>query len=128
MSYLLFLDESGIDHRSSPYEVLAGVAVSDRELWPLICAVQDIEREMFGGRISLGPDEIKARGLLKRKTFRLASQLEPLEPTRRAELARQMLRLRQRSVRSIDGQSGRDVWSFTLIDDLRPGSERRGAS
>ena len=32
MAYFLFVDESGQDHRESPCEVLAGVAVEDRDL------------------------------------------------------------------------------------------------
>ena len=31
MAYFLFIDESGQDHRDSPYEVLAGVAIEDRD-------------------------------------------------------------------------------------------------
>ncbi len=33
MSYMLFIDESGRDLRESPYAVLAGIAVEDRDLW-----------------------------------------------------------------------------------------------
>jgi len=36
MAYFMFVDESGQDHRDSPYEVLAGVAVHDTKLWDLI--------------------------------------------------------------------------------------------
>ena len=43
MSYFLFVDESGQDHHDSPYEVLAGVAIEDRVLWPLIASVQQAE-------------------------------------------------------------------------------------
>lgn len=32
MSYLLFIDESGQDRRDSPYEVLAGISLEDRDL------------------------------------------------------------------------------------------------
>ncbi|MDY0061608.1 MAG: DUF3800 domain-containing protein [Myxococcota bacterium] len=91
MSHLLFLDESGVDHRDSPYEVLAGVAIGDRELWNLICQVQEAEQEHFGTRISEGLAELKARKLLKGKTFRLAAQLDPLPPDERARLARSCL-------------------------------------
>ena len=40
MAYLLFVDESGQDRHKAPYEVLAGIAVLDRDLWNLVVAVQ----------------------------------------------------------------------------------------
>jgi hypothetical protein len=87
VSYLLFLDESGVDQRDSPYEVLAGIAVRDQHLWNLICRIQEAEEEFFGDRISSNALELKAKRLLKRKTFRLALQLPPMEPEERRGLA-----------------------------------------
>lgn len=87
MSYLLFVDESGQDHRASPYEVLAGAAVHDTRLWDLVCAVHDAEVEFFGTRVSRDGDELKARRLLKTKTFRLAERIPPLPAPVRASLA-----------------------------------------
>src|SRR5438067_12093330 len=75
MAYFLFIDESGQDHKASPYEVLAGVAVADRDLWNLIKAIQDTEARTFGRRYSLGHAELKGKKLLSRKVFRKASQL-----------------------------------------------------
>jgi len=71
---LLFLDESGTDHREAPYEVLAGVAIRERDLWNLVQAIRAAEIEFFG--ISLGEVgvELKGKELLKRKTFRHASK------------------------------------------------------
>ena len=83
MSYLLFLDESGVDHRHSPYEVLAGVAIRDLSLWNLVCQIQEAEVDFFGQRLTPGTLELKAKKLLKRKTFRMASQSPPLEHDRR---------------------------------------------
>jgi len=40
MSWLLFLDESGHDHKTTPYEVRGGVAIHAGELWPFVRAVQ----------------------------------------------------------------------------------------
>ncbi len=91
MSYMLFIDESGQDLRESPYEVLAGIAVEDRDLWNLICRVQDAEREYFGCRVSDGLLELKGRKLLKRKTFRQAAQMEPIPEDERRDLARALL-------------------------------------
>lgn len=78
MAYFLFLDESGHDHQASPYEVLAGVAVEDRNLWSMVLAVQEAELRCFGCRYSAGRQELKGKKLLKRKTFRLAEQLAPM--------------------------------------------------
>lgn len=87
MAYLLFVDESGHDHRQSPYEVLAGIAVHDTQLWDWVCAIQDAELEIFGVRISEDRRELKAKALLKRKTFRLAAQLGAIPAAERAVLA-----------------------------------------
>lgn len=87
MSYFLFLDESGQDRREAPYEVLAGVSVQDTELWNLIQRIHSLEYDLFGMRITEGHMELKGKKLLKKKTFRLAGQRDPLEPPERTALA-----------------------------------------
>ncbi|MBM4361046.1 MAG: DUF3800 domain-containing protein [Deltaproteobacteria bacterium] len=87
MSYFLFVDESGQDHGPSPYEVLAGVAIQDTRLWNLISDLKAAERSFFGARVTLGPGELKATKLLKRKTFRLARQLPAFPIMERTALA-----------------------------------------
>ncbi len=87
MSYLLFVDESGSDLGESPYAVLAGIAVEDSRTWSLINAIQQAEHDFFGQRITKGALELKAREILKRKVFRLASQLAPFEHDVRTSLA-----------------------------------------
>ncbi len=91
MSYFLFVDESGVDQQESPYEVLAGVVIRDRELWPLIGEIVRAENSYFGQRISAGPLELKGKKLLKAKTFRLASQLPAMGASGRRRLARMCL-------------------------------------
>lgn len=91
MSHLLFLDESGVDRHQSPYEVLAGVAIHDRCLWDLICKIRNAEVFHFGQRITDGLLELKAKKLLKKKTFRMAGQADPIDPARRRDLARSCL-------------------------------------
>jgi len=91
MSYMLFVDESGQDLRDSPYAVLAGIAVEDRDLWNLICRVQDAELEFFGRRVADGLLELKGKKLLKSKTFRQAAQMEPIPADKRRDLARALL-------------------------------------
>ncbi|MDX2040998.1 MAG: DUF3800 domain-containing protein [Acidobacteriota bacterium] len=91
MSFFLFIDESGQDRRSSPYEVLAGIAIEDRDLWNLITAIQKAEIEYFGRRYSKEQHELKAKKILKSKVFRHAVQLPPFAPEQRRELAQQCL-------------------------------------
>lgn len=79
MGWFLFVDESGQDRRNSPYEVLAGVAVEDRELWRLIQALKSSQEEHFGMRLfdAYGA-EAKGLKLLKTKVFKHANQKPPL--------------------------------------------------
>jgi hypothetical protein len=73
MSYFLFIDESGHDRRESPYEVLAGVAIHDEDLWNLIKVLHDAEIKHFGCRYTKGTSELKAKKLLNRRVFQQAS-------------------------------------------------------
>lgn len=72
MAWLLFIDESGQDRQQSPYEVLAGVAIKDEYLWDLIQELHVAEISHFGRRYSDGSRELKAKRVLKTKTFRHA--------------------------------------------------------
>jgi len=85
---LYFIDESGHDHGASPYEVLAAVAVQERELWNLIQAIRDAELEFFGVRFSEVGIEFKGTKLLKKKTFRLAGEGDLIPPDERRDLVR----------------------------------------
>jgi hypothetical protein len=90
----LFIDESGHDRRQSPYEALAGVAIEDKQIWPLIQAVQALEVRHFGQRITHddgGELELKARKLLKAKTYRLAGEAPAIPEEERTKLARECL-------------------------------------
>jgi hypothetical protein len=69
MAYFLFIDESGQDHKESPYEVLAGVAIKDADLWNIVQALHDAEVAHFGRRYSNGARELKGKKILKRKVF-----------------------------------------------------------
>lgn len=91
MAYFLFIDESGQDHRASPYEVLAGVSVEDRDIWNLIKAIQEAEERNFGTRYSKGSAELKGRKLLRTKVYRLAAQLPPIPAEDRRTLAKRCL-------------------------------------
>jgi hypothetical protein len=91
MAHVLFLDESGQDHRESPYEVLGGIAVEDSRIWPFITDMRQAEEQHFGCRVTASSAELKAKKLLKKKVFRHARQVDPIAPNKRTELARQAL-------------------------------------
>lgn len=91
MAYFLFVDESGQDHRESPYEVLAGMAVEDRDLWNLVTALHDAELRIFGRRYSADERELKAKKILKTKIYRQAAQMPAIPDEERRELARRCL-------------------------------------
>ena len=91
MAYLLFIDESGQDHRNSPYEVLAGVAVKDRDLGKLSAEAHELEIRHFGRRYSQGASELKGTKLLKTKVFQHARLNVTIHPDERAALAKSAL-------------------------------------
>jgi hypothetical protein len=92
MSWAFFIDESGQDQRDSPYEVLAALAVEDRQIWPLIRQISDAQQHFFGMRLfEAYGREAKAQKLLNRKTFRLAGQLPPFPQQERTRLAHEIL-------------------------------------
>jgi len=91
MAFFLFIDESGQDHHDSPYEVLAGIAIEDKDLWNFIKEAHLLELHCFGRKYREGTNEIKARTFLNRKTFRLADQMLPIPLEDRATLAKKAL-------------------------------------
>lgn len=78
MSWLFFVDESGHDHASCPFEVRGGIAVRTGRLWRLIQSLQRIETDCFGCRLSDWGHEIKGAKLLGPKRLRHAKQAESL--------------------------------------------------
>lgn len=73
MAYFLFIDESGHDRKASPYEVLAGIAVRDQNLWMLVNDLHAAELASFGRRYSAGSGELKGTKILKKKVFQHAN-------------------------------------------------------
>jgi len=88
---LFFVDESGQDHHETPYEVLAGIAINERDLWNLLQAIESAERDIFGVRLAEVGVEFKGRKMLKSKTFRLAQQAAPISPEVRRRLCTEFL-------------------------------------
>jgi hypothetical protein len=91
MAWLLFLDESGHDHKQMPYEVRGGIALQDAQLWPFTRAVQQLERIAFGCSLREFQKEIKGSTLLDRKRFRFANQAAPMPQEERQKHARAFL-------------------------------------
>lgn len=91
MAFFLFIDESGQDHHDSPYEVLAGIAIEDKDLWNFVRSAHELEIDCFGRKYREIDNEIKARTFLKRKTFRLANQLPAIPLPDRTALAKRAL-------------------------------------
>jgi len=88
---LLFVDESGTDHKEAPYEILAGIAIRERVLWPLIQAVRSREQDYFGITLGEAMIELKGKKLLKSKVFRFADQADAIPTPKRTELAHSFL-------------------------------------
>lgn len=89
---LLFIDESGHDHKEAPYEVLAGVAIRERDLWNLIQAIRHAELEFFGLHMAEVGLEMKGRKLLKKKIIRFAGEGRAIDPDERRALVQSLLR------------------------------------
>ncbi len=92
MSGLQFMDESGHDHRTAPYEVCGGVAIRDSKLWPFTQAMQRwLERECFGGPLHEYKSEIKGCRLLEKRRFEWAQQSAVMTSEVRRENSRRFL-------------------------------------
>ncbi len=91
MSWLLFLDESGHDHRTMPYEVRGGIALHARELWPFVQEVQRLELACFGEILHQFGKELKGCKLLDKDRFKWAEQDEPMTDEERRKHCRAFL-------------------------------------
>ena len=91
MSWLLFMDESGHDHKQMPYEVRGGVAIQDRRVWPFIRAVISLEEDCFGVRLDEYGKEFKGAKLLDRDRVKWATQDPPQKDEQRKRNARAFL-------------------------------------
>jgi hypothetical protein len=89
---LLFVDESGHNRREMPYEVLAGIAVAEDNLWNLVQAIRSAEKDNFGDYLrDVLAGEIKAKTLLKRKRFKEAERNVELSPDECLALTKSLL-------------------------------------
>ncbi len=83
MSYLLFLDESGHDHKNAPYEVRGGVAIHSGKLWPFVQSMKNLEVACFGDALHCYGSEIKGHRLLDKDRFRWAAQQDEIDDAAR---------------------------------------------
>ncbi len=91
MAWLLFLDESGHDHKQMPYEVRGGIALQDSQLWPFALAMQRLERDAFGCSLAEYQKELKGSTLLDKKRFKFANQAPPMTAVARQKHCRAFL-------------------------------------
>jgi len=83
MSYLLFMDESGHDHKNTPYEVRGGVALHASRIWAFVKDARDMEVACFGDALHKYRSEVKGAKLLCKERFAWASQGPAMEDTAR---------------------------------------------
>ncbi|MCY3940564.1 MAG: DUF3800 domain-containing protein [Gammaproteobacteria bacterium] len=91
MSWLFFMDESGHDHKTTPYEVRGGFAIHVSHLWPFISDMQQLELDSFGCRTHRYGKELKGANLVDKKRFRFAQQQEAFSDHERQKLCRSFL-------------------------------------
>ena len=91
MSWLLFLDESGHDHKATPYEVRGGVALHANSLWPFVQDIRRLELASFGTELAQFRTEIKGCKLLDKDRFKWAAQSEPMPDEERRKHCRGFL-------------------------------------
>ncbi|MCC7476826.1 DUF3800 domain-containing protein [bacterium] len=90
-TFVLFLDESGHDHRNMPFEVNGGVAIPVERLWPFILQLRRSLQVCFGCEPQAFGIELKGHKLLDRDRFKWASQSETLPDQVRQSSCRKFL-------------------------------------
>lgn len=74
MSWLLFMDESGHDHKSTPLEVRGGIAIHASRIWAFVREFSDLECDAFGFSRANRGIEVKGSKLLERKRMENADK------------------------------------------------------
>jgi hypothetical protein len=91
MSWLLFMDESGHDHKVMPYEVRGGVALHAGNLWAFVQGMRRLELDCFGCVLHEFRCELKGSTLLDKKRFGFAAQSAPMDADVRRKYSRAFL-------------------------------------
>lgn len=92
MSYLLFMDESGHDHKNTPYEVRGGVALHASNIWAFVREMGALEQDCFGDRLYKYKTEVKGQKLLDKDRFKWARQMDLIDPLTRRQNATSFLK------------------------------------
>jgi Protein of unknown function (DUF3800) len=74
MSWLLFMDESGHDHKALPMEVRGGIALHVSKVWHFFRAWKQLEYNCFGTTLAAFGKEAKGYKLLDKDRFKWARQ------------------------------------------------------
>lgn len=88
MSWLLFLDESGHDHKNCPYEVRGGIAIHASKLWAFVQQLLSAEVNAFGANLREYRKELKGSKLLDKDRYKWAAQTPPMQDDARRKHAR----------------------------------------
>jgi hypothetical protein len=91
MTWLLFIDESGHDHKAMPLEVRGGIALHVSKLWGFIQGWQRLELDCFGARLADYGTEAKGYKLLDKDRFKWAAQTRAMLAEDRRKAARVFL-------------------------------------
>lgn len=91
MSYVLYLDETGHDHRKLPLEVRGGIALDISTIGDFNQAMREIEFRLFGCTLASYGSELKAKKQLEKKRFSWASKGAALAERDLAPLTRHYL-------------------------------------
>ena len=83
MSWLLFMDESGHDHRNMPLEVRGGIAIHASRIWDFVRSFHRAEESVFGFRLAERGMELKGSKLLESKRCEWADQEAELDDAAR---------------------------------------------
>ncbi len=73
MAWLLFMDESGHDHKNMPMEVRGGFAIHASKIWNFLQDFHKQEEKCFGVRLADYGVEIKGSKFLQKKRYKSAS-------------------------------------------------------
>ena len=80
------MDESGHDHRTTPYEVRGGVALETGRLWSFVRAMRSLEEAAFGDNLHNYGSEIKGHKLLDKDKLKFALQATAIDDATRRKL------------------------------------------
>ncbi|WP_419913302.1 DUF3800 domain-containing protein [Hoeflea sp.] len=93
MTWMLFLDESGHDHKQMPFEVRGGIALPVPKLWDFVQLWRRLEEHCFGALLADYGKEAKGSKLLDRDRLKWAAQAPVMPDDRRQKQARAFLEI-----------------------------------